>query len=40
MKYPADRPKLADLCLLQVDPDELEKRNEEIKSCFIEFFGA
>ena len=40
VKYPADRPKLSDLRLLQVDPDELEKRNEEIKTRFIEFFGA
>jgi len=40
VKYPGDRPKLSDLHLLQVDPDELEKRNEEIKSRFIEFFGA
>jgi len=40
VKYPADRPKLSELHLLQVDPDELEKRNEEIKSRFIEFFGA
>jgi iron(III) transport system substrate-binding protein len=40
VKYPADRPKLSELHLLQVDPDELEKRNEEIKSRFVEFFGA
>src|SRR5215468_9206533 len=40
VKYPPDRPKLSELRLLQVDPDELEKRNEEIKSRFIEFFGA
>jgi len=40
VKYPADRPKLSDLHLLQVDADELEKRNEEIKSRFVEFFGA
>jgi iron(III) transport system substrate-binding protein len=40
VKYPADRPKLSELHLLQVDPDELEKRNEEIKTRFIEFFGA
>ena len=38
--YPADRPKLSDLRLLQVDPEELEKRNEEIKARFVEFFGA
>lgn len=40
VKYPPDRPKLGDLKLLQVDPDELEKRNEEIKTRFVEFFGA
>jgi iron(III) transport system substrate-binding protein len=40
VKYPADRPKLGDLKLLQVDPEELEKRNEELKTRFVEFFGA
>jgi len=40
VKYPADRPKLTDLRLLQVEPEELEKRNEEIKTRFVEFFGA
>ena len=40
MKYPAGRPKLGDLKLLQVDPEELEKRNEEIKTRFVELFGA
>jgi iron(III) transport system substrate-binding protein len=40
VKYPADRPKLGDLKLLQVDPEELEKRTEEIKTRFVEFFGA
>ena len=40
VKYPADRPKLTDLRLLQVEADELEKRNEEIKTRFVEFFGA
>ena len=38
--YPADRPKLSELNLLRVDPEELEKRNEEIKTRFVEFFGA
>ncbi len=38
--YPADRPKLSELKLLLVDPEELEKRNEEIKTRFVEFFGA
>jgi iron(III) transport system substrate-binding protein len=40
VKYPADRPKLTDLRLLQVEAEELEKRNEEIKTRFVEFFGA
>lgn len=40
VKYPEDKPKLGDLKLLQVDPEELEKRNDEIKSRFVEFFGA
>ena len=38
--YPTDKPKLSDLRLLPADPDELEKRNEEIKKRFVEFFGA
>ncbi|HUF92615.1 MAG TPA: extracellular solute-binding protein [Candidatus Limnocylindria bacterium] len=37
--YPADKPKLTDLTLLAVDPEELEKRNDEIKKRFVEFFG-
>ena len=40
VKYPADKPKLSELKLLAVDPEELEKRNEEIKKRFVEFFGA
>ena len=40
VKYRGDQPKLSDLKLLQVDPEELEKRNEEITSRFVEFFGA
>jgi iron(III) transport system substrate-binding protein len=40
VKYPADKPKLSDLKLLNVDPAELLKRNEEIKKRFVEFFGA
>jgi iron(III) transport system substrate-binding protein len=40
VKYPADKPKLSDLKLLTVEPEELEKRNEEIKKRFVEFFGA
>jgi iron(III) transport system substrate-binding protein len=40
VKYPVDKPKLAELNLLRVDPDELEKRNEEIRTRFVDFFGA
>ena len=40
VKYPSDKPKLNELKLLTADPEELEKRNEEIKSKFVEFFGA
>ena len=40
VKYPTDKPKMTDLKLLSVDPEELEKRNEEIKKRFVEFFGA
>jgi iron(III) transport system substrate-binding protein len=38
--YPADKPKLKDLKTLSADPDELEKRNAEIRKRFIEYFGA
>ena len=38
--YPVDKPKLKDLKLLSSDPDELEKRNAEIRKRFVEFFGA
>ena len=38
--YPSDKPKLSDLKLLTIDPEELEKRNDEIKKRFVEFFGA
>jgi len=38
--YPPDKPKLSDLKLLTVDPEELERRSEEIKKRFVEFFGA
>lgn len=38
--YPTDKPKLSELKLLTVDPEELEQRNEEIKKRFVEFFGA
>ncbi len=38
--YPADKPKLNELKLLTVTPEELEKRNEELKKRFVEFFGA
>ena len=40
VKYPTDKPKLGDLKLLPVEAEELEKRNEEIKKKFVEFFGA
>ena len=40
VQYPADKPKLGDLKLLAPDPEELEKRSEEIKKRFVEFFGA
>jgi len=40
VKYPTDKPRLSDLKLLPVDAEELEKRNEEIKTRFVEFFGA
>ena len=40
VKYPTDKPKLCDLKLLTVEAEELEKRNEEIKKRFVEFFGA
>ena len=40
VRYPTDKPKLSELKLLTVEPEELEKRNEEIKNRFVEFFGA
>jgi iron(III) transport system substrate-binding protein len=40
VKYPEDKPKLGELKLLPADAEELEKRNEEIKKRFVEFFGA
>lgn len=38
--YPTDKPRLGDLKLLAPDAEELQKRNEEIKKRFVEFFGA
>jgi iron(III) transport system substrate-binding protein len=38
--YPTDKPKLNSLKLLTVEAEELEKRNEELKKKFVEFFGA
>jgi iron(III) transport system substrate-binding protein len=38
--YPADKPRLSELKLLTVDPEELERRSEEIRKRFVEFFGA
>jgi len=40
VKYPADKPKLSELKLLTAEPEELEKRYEEIRKRFVEFFGA
>lgn len=40
VSYPPDKPKLGELKLLPADPEELEKRNEELKTRFVEFFGA
>jgi iron(III) transport system substrate-binding protein len=38
--YPPARPKLSDLKLLVVDPEEIERRTEEVKKRFVELFGA
>ncbi|MBI4522907.1 MAG: extracellular solute-binding protein [Deltaproteobacteria bacterium] len=38
--YPKDKPKLKDLNLLNVDADQLEEKNAEIKKKFVEYFGA
>lgn len=38
--YPKDKPRLKDLKLLPVDPDELEAKNAEIRKRFVELFGA
>lgn len=38
--YPKDKPRLKELKLLSVDPQELEEKNAEIKKRFVEFFGA
>jgi hypothetical protein len=40
VKYPADKPKMNELKLLTVDPEELEKKDPEIKKRFVELFGA
>ena len=40
VNYPNDKPKLKELKLLNADADELEKRNNEIKKRFTEYFGA
>jgi iron(III) transport system substrate-binding protein len=40
VKYPTDKPKMNDLKLLTVDPEELEKKDPEIKKRFVELFGA
>ncbi|MBI2088871.1 MAG: extracellular solute-binding protein [Deltaproteobacteria bacterium] len=38
--YPKDKPRLKELKLLPVDPQELEDKNAEIKKRFVEIFGA
>jgi len=38
--YPADRPKLSEIKVLTVDPEEIERRTEEVKKKFVELFGA
>jgi iron(III) transport system substrate-binding protein len=38
--YPADKPSLSAIKILNVDPAELERRTEEIKKRFVEYFGA
>jgi iron(III) transport system substrate-binding protein len=38
--YPSDKPKLSDLKILTVNAEDLERRSEEIKRRFVEFFGA
>lgn len=38
--YPKDKPRLKELKLLAVDPQELEEKNAEIKKRFVEIFGA
>jgi iron(III) transport system substrate-binding protein len=40
VKYPSDKPKMSDLKLLSVDPEELEKKDADIKKRFVELFGA
>jgi iron(III) transport system substrate-binding protein len=40
VKYPTDKPKMSELKLLTVDPEELEKKDPEIKKRFVEIFGA
>lgn len=36
----SDRPKPSELKVLTVDPEEIEKRTEEVKKKFVELFGA
>ena len=38
--YPPDRLKLSELKMLVVDPEEIDKRTEEVKKRFVELFGA
>ena len=38
--YPPDRPKRADLEVLVVDPERIERRVEEVTKRFADLFGA
>ena len=38
--YPPDRPKLTDLKVLVVNPEEIDRRADEVKKRFVELFGA
>lgn len=40
VKYPADKPRLDQIKLLQVKPEELEKRGPDIKERFTKIFGV
>jgi len=38
--YPADRPKLSELKVLVVDPEEIDRRADEVKKRFADLFGV